>query len=138
MANYEAAFNDSFGRILRAKELGEPFFSDFYKEFILSSREVAEKFKNTNMEKQRTMLKASFYHMLSFSTAKEPPDFLDRIAKTHNRDHYDIRPELYDLWMECLIGAAKKHDSQFTDNVELAWRLVMAKGIVYMKFQYTG
>jgi hemoglobin-like flavoprotein len=136
MADFEAAFNASFGRILHTETVGEPFFTDFYERFTSSSREVAEKFKNTNMEKQRTMLKASFYHMLSFSTAKEPPDYLDHIAETHSRDHYDIRPELYDLWLECLISAAMKHDPEFTDDIELAWRLVMAKGIVYMKFRY--
>lgn len=135
--NYEVAFSDSFGRILRADGTAEAFFNDFYEQFISSSREVAEKFKNTNMEKQRKMLKASFYNMLSFSTEKEAPDHLAHIAETHNRDHYDIRPELYDLWLECLIGTAMKHDSQFTDDVELAWRLVMAKGIVYMRFKYT-
>jgi hemoglobin-like flavoprotein len=136
MTNYESVFNESFGRILRMQEAGDAFFTDFYETFTASSPEVAEKFKNTDMEKQRRMLKASFYHMVSLSATKEVPDDLARIAETHNRDHYDIRPELYDLWMECLIRAVGRHDSRFTDDVELAWRLVMAKGIAYMKFRY--
>ena len=136
MANYESVFSDSFGRILHTEGVGEAFFTDFYEDFVSSSPDAAEKFKDTNMKKQRKMLKESFYHMLSFSVTKVVPDSLVQIAETHNRDHYDIRPALYDLWLECLISAAEKHDSQFNDNVELAWRLTMAKGIAYMKFKH--
>lgn len=136
MTDYQSVFSDSFGRILRAQGVGEEFFADFYDRFISSSPEVAEKFQDTDLVKQRTMLKESFYHMLSFSVSTGVPDALARIAGTHDRDHHDIRPDLYDLWLDCLIGTAAKHDPQFSDDVELAWRLTMAKGIAYMKFEH--
>lgn len=135
MVNYESVFNDSFGRILHLEGAGEALFSDFYERFISSSPEAAEKFKNTDMNRQRKMLKDSFYHMLSFSKAREVPDYLAQIAETHDRNHYNIGSELYDSWLECLIDTVEKHDSHFSDDVELAWRLVMAKGIAYMKFK---
>jgi hemoglobin-like flavoprotein len=136
MANYETVFSDSVGRILRLEGTGEAFFADFYRRFVASSEEVAEKFKNTDMAKQRKMLKSSFFHMLSFSVSNDVPEFLAQIAETHRRSNYDIRPALYDLWLECLIATAKQHDSLFSDEVELAWHLVMARGIAYMKFKY--
>ena len=89
------------------------------------------------MDKQHKMLKESFYNLMSFSVFKEVPESLARVAATHNQANYDIRPALYDLWLECLISAVKGHDVQFSDEVELAWRLVMAKGIAYMKFKYS-
>lgn len=49
----------------------------------------------------------------------------------------DIHPELYDLWLECLIETVAEFDDGFRDEVELAWRLVLSPGIVYMKFKYT-
>ena len=134
--DYDSVFNSSFSRILHEQGAGEAFFRDFYRRFVPSSSEVVEKFKNADMNKPQKMLKESFYHMLSFSLTKEVPDYLSQIAETHNRDHHDIRPELYDQWLECLIRTVKEHDAQFGDDVELAWRLVMAKGIAYMKFKF--
>jgi hemoglobin-like flavoprotein len=134
--NYETVFNDSFGRILSEEGTGEAFFGDFYREFLASSPEVAEKFRNTDMKQQEKMLKGSFYNLLSFSTTNEVTDYLASVAEKHDRNHRDIKPKLYDLWLECLISAVERHDAEFSDDVELAWRLVMAKGIVYMKFRY--
>lgn len=134
--NCETVFNDSFGRILQEAGTGEAFFRDFYDEFLSSSPEVASKFSHTDMDRQQKMLKGSFYQLLSFSTTNEVSDYLAGIAETHNHSHNDIRPELYDLWLDCLISAVAKHDAQFSADVELAWRLVMAKGIAYMKFMY--
>ncbi|HSP56757.1 MAG TPA: hypothetical protein VLO12_00455, partial [Halomonas sp.] len=54
----------------------------------------------------------------------------------HGREHLDIPPHLYDLWLEALIETVRRFDDQYTDEAELAWRLVMAPGIVYMKFHY--
>lgn len=48
----------------------------------------------------------------------------------------DIAPRLYDLWLETLIDTARDFDEQFDEEVELAWRLVLTPGIVYMKFYY--
>ena len=110
--NYESVFNDSFGRILREKGTGEAFFSDFYREFLASSPEVAEKFKDTDMKEQEKMLKSSFYNLLSFSTTKEVTDYLSFVAEKHDRQHHDIQPKLYDLWLECLISAVERHDDR--------------------------
>jgi hemoglobin-like flavoprotein len=136
LMNYETVFNDSFGRILSEEGAGEAFFHDFYRDFLSSSPEVSDKFRSTDMREQQRMLKASFYHLLGFSSSDSVPEYLADVAEAHDRNHNDIRPGLYDLWIECLMGAVKKHDNEFSDDVELAWRLVMAKGIVYMKFRY--
>lgn len=135
MAHYETIFNDSLGRILD-RNGGDAFFKGFYECFISSSTEVKQKFANTDMDNQRRMLKSSFYHMLTFFVTKETEKNIVEIARKHNMHHRDIHPELYDLWLECLIRTVKRHDSKFSDEVELAWRLVMANGITYMKFKY--
>lgn len=134
--DYESVFNESFHRILSEEGTGEEFFSDFYREFLASSPEVARRFRDTDMARQRKMLKSSFYTMLRFSTSSEVTDELAAIAQSHDRDHHDVPPQLYDHWLECLLSAVERHDAQFADDVELAWRLVMAKGIACMKFRY--
>ena len=47
-----------------------------------------------------------------------------------------IRPELYDLWLDCLIRAVREHDRSFSSETERAWRNVMERGIEFMKSRY--
>jgi hemoglobin-like flavoprotein len=61
---------------------------------------------------------------------------LKRIARRHSRAELAIRPELYDLWLECLIQAAREYDRSFSGETERAWRNVMKRGIEFMKSEY--
>ena len=115
---------------------GSGFFDDFYQAFLASSPQVAWKFRHTDMVHQREMLKKSFYHLLSFYGSNNADYYLEQVAISHNREHYNIPPALYDLWLEVLIQTVKKFDRQFSAEIELGWRLVMTPGIVYMKFHY--
>ena len=45
-------------------------------------------------------------------------------------------PELYEAWLDSLIATARESDPDFDDELELAWRVVLAPGIAYMKFRY--
>ncbi len=51
-------------------------------------------------------------------------------------EQLDIRPGLYDLWTECLIETARQHDPAFSDELERAWREVLAFGVRYMLDHY--
>ena len=126
----------SFERV-NSQEIGQCcFFEAFYKRFIDAAEEVAEKFKHTDMEQQQKMLKRSFYSLLTFYASYQADHCLEQIAVKHNRFNLDIQPELYDLWLEILIDTVKDFDPEFSNQIELVWRLVMAPGITYMKFHY--
>ena len=45
----------------------------------------------------------------------------------------DTRPELYALWLECLIQAVQQFDPSFDEDVERVWRLGLKTGIAFMK-----
>ena len=47
-----------------------------------------------------------------------------------------IPPDLYDVWLECLMQTLKEFDPEYSSEVELSWRVVLAPGITYMKFKY--
>lgn len=134
--NTEQLFDQSLARVLACQRDGRAFFEAFYDAFVAASPEVAQKFRNTDMARQQTMLSKSFYHLLSFYASSNADYYLDRVAISHNRSHYDIQPYLYDLWLETLIATLWRFDSRCDAATELAWRLVMAPGIVYMKFHY--
>ncbi len=43
---------------------------------------------------------------------------IPRLAARHSRNHLDIRPGLYDSWLDCLVEAVRKHDGEFSLEIE--------------------
>ena len=132
----EPLINASYKRVLERKVDGQGFFSAFYENFIDASPDVAAKFRHTDMPQQQSMLKKAFYHLLAFYGSNNADYYLHQVAISHNRTHLDISPELHEIWLEILIDTVRCFDECFDAETELAWRLVMAPGIVYMKFHY--
>ena len=72
-----ALFNDSLERCTARHD----FLDRFYQTFVASSKEVAEKFKHTDFERQKMVLKASLYTMMLAAMGKpEAEAHLERIA----------------------------------------------------------
>jgi hemoglobin-like flavoprotein len=122
--------------------LGPPTFLErFYELFLASSPEVAAKFEGTDFQRQKAALRDSFFVMetVAESAPSSPPwAALRKLAVTHDRDHRDVPPEMYDLWLSCLIEAVSEYDPQFSPEVERAWRETLTVGIDYMRGAYPG
>lgn len=134
--SYESIFDQSYERVVKKTVNGESFFSAFYRNFVASSPEIRQKFANTDMEKQQKMLKKSFYSLLVFYGSGSVDEVLEKIAESHSAKALNIKPEFYDLWLRALVETLPVYDEHFSDDVELAWRLVLSGGITYMKFKY--
>lgn len=120
--------------------LAQPdFMLDFYGLFMARSDEIRERFAKTNFERQTRVLAESLWVMAVAAQApKESPAWgdLPRLANMHSRNQLDIRPELYDDWLACLLQAAGRHDPLFSPELEEAWRKTLAVGIAYMRSKY--
>jgi hemoglobin-like flavoprotein len=129
------AFLASFNRCRAAAG----FLEDFYRRFMASSEEIRAKFAGTDMKRQVRMLEDSLY-VVAVAVQREEGSLghgdLPRIAARHSRKDLDIRPGLYDLWLECLIEAVRTHDPQFSGEVEAAWRETLAFGVDFMRAGY--
>jgi hemoglobin-like flavoprotein len=125
-------FNDSIERCSSKSD----FLRRFYTLFLASSDAVAKKFERTDLRKQARMLKTSLYIMMLASDESERIAHLERIAKRHSRAELDIRPELYDLWLDRLLQAVKEYDAMFDAETEAAWRRVLQPGIEFMQSRY--
>ncbi|HIG44747.1 MAG TPA: globin [Gammaproteobacteria bacterium] len=138
--NFELLFEESFQRVIGhgvgITNKGQQFFARFYEIFFAASDEVREKFCHTDMEMQRSFLKKGVYHLISFYLLRSDNDYLSSIALTHNQNHYDIPPELYDIWLEALLKAVAELDPEYRDELRLAWQIVMTPGILFMKYHY--
>ena len=125
-------FNDSLERCSRSPE----FLQRFYVRFLASSDVVAGKFEHTDLRKQARMLRTSLYVMMLASGEIERIAHLERIARLHSRAGLDIKPELYDLWLDRLVQTVAEFDSKFHPEIETAWRRVLQPGIEFMKSRY--
>jgi hemoglobin-like flavoprotein len=115
------------------------FFEAFYDRFIVSSEEVRAKFVGTDMKRQFRMLEDSLYVIAVAVQGKEGSvarGDLPRIAARHSKKDLDIRPGLYDQWLECLIETVRAHDPEFSAEIEAAWRETLAFGVTYMRERY--
>ena len=89
------------------------------------------------MDEQVRMLQKGMYQLISFYLVKADSSSLKSIAISHNRSHYDIAPELYDLWLDALLETLKELDPEYTKELRLAWQIVMTPGILYLKHHYS-
>ena len=115
------------------------FLESFYERFVGSSDEVREKFRDTDMKRQAQAVADSLYVVANAVQGEEGSLArweLPRIAERHSRRERDIRPELYDLWIDCLVETARAHDPQFDPGVEHAWRDVLLFGAEAMRQRY--
>jgi hemoglobin-like flavoprotein len=120
--------------------LGAPgFLAGFYDRFLTSSDDVREKFRGVDMQRQARVLEDSLY-VVAVAVQGEEGSLargdLPRIAERHSRRDLDVHPELYDLWVRCLVEAARDHDPQWSDDVAAAWRETLAFGVEYMRRRY--
>jgi hemoglobin-like flavoprotein len=117
----------------------EAFLQDFYDRFTASSPEVRAKFGQTDMPTQRRALADSLYVIAVAVQGKDTsPSWhqMERIARRHSRAEMDIRPELYDLWLESLMQAVAAHDPQYSPEIDSAWRAVMSEGITFLRSRH--
>ena len=121
--------SQSYGRSL----LHGGFFDAFYDRFIAASPVVAERFQNTNMDRQKQMMRLSLSMLVMFAEGKPiARPSVDALKKSHGPGRYEISRDLYDLWLECLIDTLRECDPGFNEELEGRWREAMAKGINHM------
>jgi hemoglobin-like flavoprotein len=123
-------FQSSVKRCLDDKD----FIKDFYDRFIASSDEIREKFRGTDFERQYRALADSLY-VMALAVRGGPQNLARREMKGLSQRHKDmeISPSMYDVWLECLLQAARVHDPLFSDELEEAWRQTLAPGIAHMR-----
>ena len=118
----------SFGQV----SITPDFFDTFYEIFINSHPDIRPMFASTDLSKQKKLLKKGISYMILF--AKESSagkQALEVIAKIHDKNNKNVRPELYPFWIDSLCKALSKHDREWNDETEQAWRQVMEPGIKY-------
>ena len=115
----------------------EEFIPAFYERFLGSSEEIKDKFRSTNFDRQNKMLARSL-ELCAGATAGEAKSLAEitERATTHDREHLDIEPRLYDVWLETIVATASDFDDAWTDSVETAWRTILGHVVQRMIRKY--
>ncbi|RBW48836.1 globin [Marinobacter sp. F3R11] len=121
----------SYGRCCNRDE----FFIDFYDHFMSSSEAIKQRFVNTDMAAQRHLLRNGVLQLIL--TARGMPDRkLRALGESHNRSNYNIQPEWYPLWLDALLKTVRRHDPEYTRDLERAWKEVLTPGINLIREAY--
>lgn len=127
-----------FQQSLERCEGNSSFLDRFYERFLESSPKIKRKFEDTDFDRQKKLLNRSFHLILWASEDSEqgPERYLEHLAVRHSASDLKIGSELYDFWLDSLLGVVEECDPEFTSEVEEAWEAVMGIGIDYMLSRY--
>jgi hemoglobin-like flavoprotein len=127
-------FDESYARVFGSgvglSDATTPFFESFYRHFLKDKR-IADAFNQTDMNRQVSMLRKSFFHLVAFYVSHEPSAELARIAQVHQT--LGIDSSYYDLWLDALVSAVREFDPECDQATELAWRWALTPGLTYMR-----
>ncbi|WP_295515911.1 globin domain-containing protein [uncultured Pseudomonas sp.] len=111
------------------------FFDDFYQGFLASSPQVREKFVHTDMAAQRLLLRQGIMNLVLVARGM-PATKLRYLGESHSHARLDIGPELYELWIDCLLASLAQHDPDFSPALRQEWREALEAGIAVMRSYY--
>jgi len=113
------------------------FVEKFYSIFLDADPRIRPLFKNTDFEKQKRLLLHGIFVLLKYAEGKAVGELaIDRLGELHSRNKMDIKPDMYPIWVDCLMKALAEKDPKFSPGLEAKWRHALQKGIDIMKTKY--
>ena len=109
------------------------FIDKFYEIFIASNAEIRQMFAHTDFDKQHKLLRKALLSAVTFAAGGElARQRLITIRESHNRAHMNVRPELYPVWVDCLVETAAQCDPDFDQQLDREWRAVLQPAIDFI------
>jgi hemoglobin-like flavoprotein len=119
---------ESFNRV-RHKGLAEKF----YETLLGADPRIKVMFKNTNFERQRELFVHGVLMLIEYANGKALGEMaIKRLGELHSRRKMNVPPDLYPIWVNCLVETLAKLDPKFSPTLERQWREILQKGIDVM------
>ncbi len=118
-------------------ELTGDFAETFYSIFLDASDDIAPLFANTDFRKQRALLRGTVFMMVmkDVDDARANGHFV-KVGESHSSGRLDIKPELYEVWLDSLCATVKKLDPEWTEALETQWWQKMRPAIALITSMY--
>jgi hemoglobin-like flavoprotein len=106
------------------------FAATFYEIFFTKSPEIPKLFVDTDFTQQKRHFRASVLLLIKY----QPEDEVTRaamakIGQSHCRGERNIRPDLYPLFLASVCEAIRKHDPDWTAELEGQWQERIQGGV---------
>lgn len=119
----------SLGRVLINGQLLERF----YQIFVRSHPSIAPMFANTDMAKQKELLKHGLLQgVLCVGGSPMGKHTLDKLQKSHGAAAMNVPVHLYPYWKRSLLRAVSETDKEFTPEIGKAWAAVAQRIVVHV------
>ncbi|MBN4061296.1 globin [bacterium AH-315-G11] len=112
--------------------------SDFYVRLMAASDDIRKKFEEVDMAEQASLLSHAIVMSFLFIDKNQQvaQKCLDEVRDTHAQNNLNIAPELYDIWLECLLETVAICDPHATDALLSDWHDVMSVAINHIREGY--
>lgn len=120
---------ESIGHCINIGDL----FGRFYEIFLASHPAIEEKFENTDMQKQKNLLKNGVNLAIMFAEGNPiGENAMARLRVSHNKHNLNIHPRFYSYWLDSFIKAMSELDDQFNEETERQVRKLLLISIDYI------
>jgi hemoglobin-like flavoprotein len=127
----------SFGRCLHNASKGKSFLDAFYDEFLASDPRIKPHFANTDMQKQKDLLRHGLAMLIMLGTGSPLAQrTVEQLAVKHDRSHLNIAPDLYRFWVKSLLACVRSYDDSYDDAIGDVWSKVLDEGVAVMTKAY--
>ena len=118
----------SFNRV-RGMGLAERF----YKALLDADPRMKTLFQHTDFKRQRELFIHGVLMLIEYADGKPLGEMaIRRLGELHSRKRINVTPDLYPIWVNCLMEALERLDPEFSPALDRQWRETLQKGIDVM------
>jgi len=130
IAEMRDRFEESYWRAATETVDGRVFADSFYDRFLARSEDARKLFEGTDFQIQKRMFTLAILYVSSAYEKPRSGRVLEQLARRHR--NVGVSPEMFDLWMDCLLETVRAFDPEWNEEIAEAWRVVMAPGISHL------
>jgi hemoglobin-like flavoprotein len=123
---------DSLGRVH-----GPRFAERFYDFLLHADPRINALFQQTDFTRQKELFLHGLLSLLDYAEGTASGQMaIKRLGELHSRRRMNIAPDMFIIWVDCLMKTLAELDPEFSPQLEAEWRHAVGKGIDAMKQVY--
>lgn len=106
------------------------FGEKFYGRFLDADPRIRPLFKNTDFTRQRELLVHAIMMLIEYAEGTALGAMaIKRLGDLHSRKKMNVVPDLYHIWVDCLMKTIAELDPEFSSGLDQQWRKMLQKGV---------
>jgi hemoglobin-like flavoprotein len=111
----------------------------FYERLLSADPRIRRLFAGANFERQRELFEHGVHMLIKFARGDRVGAMaLERLGRFHDAQHLDVPPDLYAIWIRCLLETLREVDPEYTEDLDACWREAIQPGIDKMKAMHAA